>query len=74
MLGSNGVIDAKTNSINKTIKDMDKKRDEISQRLTQVEARYKAQFTQLDTLISSFKQTSAALTNQLASLPGISSK
>lgn len=72
MLGSNGAIDAKTSSINKTIKEMDKKRAEISQRLTQVQARYTAQFTKLDTLISSFKQTSAALTNQLASLPGIS--
>jgi len=72
MLGSGGIVDSKTASINKSIKDLGKQRESMAARLTQVEARYRAQFTQLDTLISSFKQTSAALTSQLASLPGIS--
>lgn len=71
MLASNGLIDAKTNSINKSVKDIGDQRTAINTRLTATQARYQAQFTQLDTLISSFKQTQAALTSQLASLPGI---
>jgi flagellar hook-associated protein 2 len=44
----------------------------LNTRLTSVEARYRAQFNQLDTLLSSMQSTSAFLTQQLAVLNGTS--
>ena len=48
--------------------DIDKRRDTLNARMDQIESRYRKQFTDLDTLISSMKSTSAYLTQQLASL------
>ena len=44
----------------------------VDLRLTGIEARYRAQFTALDTLIAGMKQTSSYLSTQLANLPKIS--
>ena len=69
MLGENGSIDAQTDGITRTIDDIDRQRVAISRRLESVEARYLAQFTALDTLIASMKQTSSFLEQQLANIP-----
>ncbi|MBK8579830.1 MAG: hypothetical protein IPN78_16910, partial [Candidatus Accumulibacter sp.] len=44
----------------------------INSRLTQIESRYRKQFTSLDTLISGMTKTSNFLTQQLANLPSYS--
>ncbi len=73
MLGTEGSITAATDGTQRSIKDIDKRRETLSARLLQVEARYKRQFSALDTLIASMNTTSSYLTQQLASLPGAKS-
>ena len=73
LIGSNGIISAETVGINATITDIGKQRDALNLRMTGIEARYRAQFTALDTLISSMNKTSSFLTQQLANLPGVTS-
>jgi len=69
MLTSTGMIANRTDGINRSIKDIDSRRDAENTRLAAVEKRYRAQFTALDVAIASMKQTSAYLTQQLANLP-----
>lgn len=72
MLGSEGSITAATDGAKASVKSIDKQRETLSLRLIQIEARYKRQFSALDTLISSMNTTSGYLTQQLANLPGTS--
>lgn len=69
MQGANGLISARTNGINQSIKDIGTQRDAINRRLVAIEANYRAQFTALDAMMSKMSQTSSYLTQQLASLP-----
>ena len=71
MVGSTGTITAATDSTNRQIKDITDREAVISKRLISIEARYRAQFTSLDSMIASMKQTSTYLTQQLANLPTI---
>lgn len=73
MLKSNGLIDGRLDGINDTIKDIGKQRESLSRRLEDVEKRYRAQFTALDTMIASMTQTSTFLQQQLSNLPKASS-
>lgn len=68
IVGSTGLINGRTDGINQSIKDIGSRRDVLNRRLVDIEARYRAQFTKLDTLISSMNKTSAFLTQQLASI------
>lgn len=68
-LSSPSLISSRTDGINRSIKDIQHQRDVMNTRLAATEARYRAQFTALDTLISSMTQTSNYLTQQLANLP-----
>lgn len=52
---------------------MGKRQEALAERLTQIETRYRKQFSALDSLIASMNKTSAYLTQQLANLPGSSS-
>ena len=63
-----GTLIGKTNSVNKSIKDIGTQRDTVNARLVSVEKRYRAQFTALDTMMSSMTTTSNFLTQQLAAL------
>lgn len=72
LVGMTGNITAATDSANRMIKEFDKRQAALESRLTQIEARYRKQFTALDTLISSMNSTSTYLTQQLANLPGAS--
>jgi flagellar hook-associated protein 2 len=74
MLGSAGPIASRTSGLNQSVKDIGTQRDAISLHLTALEARYRAQFTALDTLIGKMKSTSDFLTQQLAILPSTSMK
>jgi flagellar hook-associated protein 2 len=73
MLGTSGLLNARTDGINRTIKDIDDRRTVLTDRLATIEARYRAQFSALDTLVSKFQNTGNFLTQQLANLPGVSS-
>lgn len=68
MLGSTGLINARTSGINSTVATLGKQRDALNRRMTQIEARYRKQFTALDVAVANMNQTSAYLTQQLANL------
>ncbi len=72
-LDAGGLISSRTDGINSTLKSLSKQEDAFNLRLSKIEARYRAQFTALDTLIASMNQTSTFLAQQLANLPTISS-
>jgi flagellar hook-associated protein 2 len=68
LLTSDGIIASRTDGINASIKDIDRRQDDFTRRLEGIEARYRAQFTALDTMLSSLNQTSQYFQQQLASL------
>ncbi|HEY3325937.1 MAG TPA: flagellar filament capping protein FliD [Novimethylophilus sp.] len=72
VLDSKGILNNRTDGISRSIKDIGSRRDVLNRRLVDVEARYRKQFTALDTLMSRMTQTSSFLTQQLASLPKLS--
>ena len=67
-LGSSGAIAGRTKGLNDTVKDITKQRDAFSARLVDIEARYRKQYSSLDTLIASMNTTTSFLTQQLAAL------
>lgn len=69
-----GTIQSSKDAINKNIKFIGDQRTVLNSRLTDTEARYRAQFTALDRVISNLNNTSAFLTQQLAALNGSSTK
>lgn len=68
LLSSDGILAVKTEGINSSIKRLDKQTEALNVRLASIEARYRAQFTKLDTLLSSMSTTSSFLTQQIASI------
>lgn len=70
-LESDGRIAGKQDSLNAQLKDISKQKIALDRRIDSVEARYRSQFTALDTLISQLRTTSSYLTQQLANLPGV---
>ena len=72
LIGTDGTINARSDGIQASIKSITKRAEALSNRLIQIEARYRKQFTALDTLMSSLISTSNFVTQQLASLPNVS--
>lgn len=72
MLSSSGSISARVNGLNASVKTIDSQMERLQTRLTDTEARYRKQFTALDTTIATMKSTSSYLTQQLASLASLS--
>lgn len=72
VLRDDGSLKTRTAGIDSSIKSLDKRQEQLEARLAQTEKRYRAQFSALDTMLSSMNSTSAFLTQQLASLPGSS--
>ena len=68
LLSPVGQLIGQTNSVSKSIKAIDTQRDTINARLVDVEKRYRAQFTALDTLVAKMTTTSNFLTQQLAAM------
>jgi len=68
ILDTDGLLSARTEGINRSIKSFDSRIESLEARLVRVEARYSAQFTALDAAMSSMNTTSAYLTQQLANL------
>jgi len=73
IVGSTGLIASRTAGITASITDLQHQADAFNLRLTAIEKRYRSQFTALDTLVASMNQTSAYLTQQLASLSSLNS-
>ena len=70
LLDSGGALAGRTEGINRSVRDIDSRREVLERRLEMVEKRYRAQFTALDTMIASMSKTSSFLSQQLANLPG----
>ena len=68
VLSSTGPLAGRTNGIDASVRDIGERRAEINRRLAGIEARYRAQFSALDVMVSRLNQTSAFLTQQLAGL------
>lgn len=73
LVGAKGSLAAATDSTNRLIKDIGKRQEALADHLTQIETRYRKQFSSLDTLVASMNKTSSYLTQQLANLPSTSS-
>lgn len=67
-VGSSGTIQSSSNGISQNIKNITKQREVLNSRLFDVEARYRAQFTALDRIVSNLNNTSSFLTQQLSAL------
>jgi len=74
ILASDGTLSSRTDGINRSIKDIGSRRDKLNLRLVGVEKRYRAQYTALDVMMSGMTKTSSFLQQQLANLPGASTK
>lgn len=72
-LADGAAIDTRNKSLQSEQRALVKKKDDIDIRMQIVTKTYKAQFTRLDTLLSSLSATSAYLSQQLDSLPSWSS-
>jgi flagellar hook-associated protein 2 len=71
LLASDGALNARTSGITNSITSISKQRDALAARLVGIEARYRTQFTNLDTMLSSMNQTSTYLTQQLNALQSL---
>jgi flagellar hook-associated protein 2 len=69
IVGFGGMIAGRTDGITSAIKTIGTNRDTLNFRLSQIEGRYRRQFTALDTLVTQMNKTSQYLTQQLANLP-----
>ncbi len=67
-LGTDGMITGRTTGINETLKSVAAQRDKFSEKLTAIEARYRAQFSRLDVSLSAMQTTQTYLTQQLAAI------
>lgn len=64
-LASDGPLATRRSGLNNSVLDVGKQRTSLQARLVTIEANYLAEFTRLDTLISSMTATSSYLTQQL---------
>jgi flagellar hook-associated protein 2 len=71
LLGSSGPVTSRTDGITRSVKDLDNQREMLNRRLVSIEARYRREFTALDSLVARNRSISDFLTQQLASLPKI---
>ena len=69
-----GALSSATDGITTTLKDLEDQYDATKSQITATMDRYRAQFTQLDLLVSQMNQTSSYLTQQFAAMNGTSTK
>jgi len=67
-VGTGGVLDGRTNSINQQLKDLGTRQKDLDDRMDALTARYQAQFSALDTLMSKLNSTSTYLQQQFDAL------
>lgn len=68
LLSDDGILAARTDGINNSIKQLDTKAQSVTDRLTLVEQRYRAQYARLDVLLTNMSSTSTFVTQQIAAL------
>lgn len=68
LLDDEGLLDSRSDALSARTKALAKQRSALDYRMTQAEARYRAQFTALDTLVTSLQSTSNFLSQQLSAL------
>jgi len=73
LLSTGGVIASRTDGLNSSIKNLDKRIEALNNRLTMIEKTYRAQFTALDTTMMSMSTTSSYLNQQLSLLSSMAS-
>jgi flagellar hook-associated protein 2 len=73
-VGDHGVLAGRTDSISKQLKDLDVRQKALDASMDSLTARYKAQFTALDTLMSKLNNTSSYLTQQFDALTNSNKK
>jgi len=71
LLASTGAVQTRTDGLQGSITDMDKRKDVLQARLDRVQAAYLRQFNALDTQLAQLSATSTYLAQQLANLPKI---
>nr|WP_229506854.1 flagellar filament capping protein FliD [Pseudoduganella rivuli] len=67
-LGATGILTGRTKGLNDNVKDIAKQKDAFNAKLVDIEARYRKQYTALDTALSSMNKTASFLTQQFASM------
>ena len=65
ILASDGPLSGRTESLNKQMKSLGNEREAVDRRMDVMEARYRAQFTAMDQLVSQLSATGSFLTQQL---------
>ncbi|MDQ3206503.1 MAG: flagellar filament capping protein FliD [Pseudomonadota bacterium] len=70
LLDSDGLLDSRKDSLDGRTESIADQRLALDRRMTQVEARYRAQFVALDSLITQLQSQGNFLSQQLANLPG----
>ena len=68
LAGTGGTVQSAQDSLRASVRGLEKRQEAMELRLAAVEARYRKQFSALDTLISSMNSTSNYLAQQLSSL------
>src|SRR5690606_18357265 len=69
-----GILEQRMNSLQATIKDIDKQKESQNLRIAKVQERLLKQFNAMDSLVSQLNSTSDRLTQSLGSLPGFVKK
>lgn len=69
-LSSGGALTARLDGVRSRIDNIGEQRDRLNNRLAAIEARYRKQFTAMDTLLGQLQSTGNFLTQQLKNLPG----
>jgi len=65
------VIDSRTDGLKSTIKTLETQQNQMSNRLEQIEARYRRQFTALDSMLTQLNNTGSFLTQQIEALKNL---
>jgi flagellar hook-associated protein 2 len=73
-LGDDGLLAASTDGLEAQIEDIADERQDLARRIEQIEARYVAEFTQMDILVAQLNQTSGFLSRQLSGLEALASR
>ncbi|MDZ7585311.1 MAG: flagellar filament capping protein FliD [Thiobacillus sp.] len=73
-LTSGGLIDTRTQSLNQHVKNYNGEIDRLENRMSALEKKLSAEYTNLNLLLNSMNTTSAFLTQQLANMSGSSNK
>ena len=68
-LKSGSDLDSRNTTLKRQMDDISREKEALALRMEQVEARYRKQFTALDSLLSQMQTTSSYLAQQLASVP-----